>query len=188
MRIVKLAFWVVIIVSLAGCAGVKVNQDYEPGTDFSVYQAFDWRSTTQPQSGDIRVDNPLLDSRIRKAVDSTLEAKGFKKTARAGADFLVSYTLSIQARIDSSPVSVGTGFGIGGGGSFGGIGIGTDTIESYETGLLVIDFYDAKTGLMIWRGSGSRRLGRQSDPVNNTAEIKALVDKILAQFPPVAKS
>ncbi|MFZ0243958.1 MAG: DUF4136 domain-containing protein [Desulfobacterales bacterium] len=188
MRIVKLAFCAVIIVGLAGCAGVKVNQDYEPGTDFSAYQAFDWKSTAQPPTGDIRVDNPLLDNRIRKAVDSTLETKGFNKTGRAGADFLVNYNLSIQSRIDSSPVSVGTGFGIGGGGSFGGIGIGTDTIESYETGLLVIDFYDAGTGQIIWRGSGSRRLGRQSDPASNTEEIKALVDKILAQFPPVAKS
>lgn len=188
MRIVKLAYWAVIIASLAGCASVKVNQDYEPGTDFSAYRAFDWKSAAQPRTGDIRVDNPLLDSRIRKAVESTLEAKGFNKTGPTGADFLVDYNLSIQARIDSSPVSVGTGFGIGGGGSFGGIGIGTDTIESYDTGLLVIDFYDAKTGRMIWRGSGSKRLGRQADPANNAEEINVLVDKILAQFPPTPKN
>lgn len=184
MRIVKLTFCLIFIVSLAGCARVQVNQDYEPGTDFSGYRAFDWTSSAQPQTGDIRIDSPLLDNRIRKAVENTLAAKGLNQTGPAGADFLVTYTLSIQTRIDTSPVSVGTGFGIGGGSSFGGIGIGTETIESYETGLLTIDFFDAKTGRMIWRGSGSRRLSRQSDPLKNTEEIKALVDKILAQFPP----
>ena len=41
MRIVKLAFYLIIVVTLGGCAGVRVSQDYEPGTDFAIYKTFD---------------------------------------------------------------------------------------------------------------------------------------------------
>lgn len=188
MHIVKQAFYLLIVVTLGGCAGVRVSQDYEPGTDFATYKAFDWKSAVQPQTGDIRIDNPLLDGRIRKAVESVLIAKGYRKTDQGSADFLVAYSLAVQAKVDSSPVSIGTGFGIGGGGSFGGIGVGTPVVDSYEEGLLVINLYDTKTGQLIWRGSGTRRLGWQSDPAKNTEEVNTLVDKILAQYPPPSKS
>jgi hypothetical protein len=188
MRIVKLATYLFILVTLGGCAGVRVSQDYEPGTDFAVYKTFDWKLADQPQTGDIRIDNPLLDGRIRKAVELALVAKGLRKTDRASADFLVEYSLAVQAKIDSSPVSIGTGFGIGGGGSFGGIGVGTPVVDSYEEGLLVINLYDAKTEQLIWRGSGTRRLGWQSDPAKSTEEVNTLVDKVLAQYPPSSKN
>lgn len=186
MRIVKLALYLLIVAALGGCAGVRVSQDYEPGTDFATYKTFDWKSAVQPQTGDIRIDNPLLDGRIRKAIERLLVAKGYRKT-RGTADFLVDYSLAVQAKVDSSPVSIGTGFGIGSGGSFGGIGVGTPVVDSYEEGLLVINLYDTKTGQLTWRGSGTRRLGWQSDTAKNTEKVNTLVDKVLAQFPPPSK-
>ena len=188
MHIVKQAFYLLIVLTLGGCAGVRVSQDYEPGTDFATYKAFDWKSAVQQQTGDIRIDNPLLDGRIRNAVQLALVAKGYRKTDQVSANFLVAYSLTVQDKIDSSPVSVGTGFGIGGGGSFGGIGVGTPVVDSYEEGLLVINLYDTKTGQLFWRGSGTRRLGWQSDPAKNTEEVNTLVDKILTQYPPSSKN
>ena len=188
MRFVKLAFYLLIVMSLGGCAGVRVSQDYEPGTDFATYKTFGWKSAVQPQTGDIRIDNPLLDGRIRKALERALAAKGYRNTDQGSADLLVDYILAVQAKIDSSPVSIGTVFGIGGGGSFGGIGVGTPVVDSYEEGLLVINLYNSKTGQLIWRGSGTRRIGWQSDPAKNTEEVDTLVDRILAQYPPPSKS
>jgi hypothetical protein len=188
MRVVKPSFYLLIVVILGGCAGIRVSQDYEPGTDFAAYKTFDWKSADQPQTGDIRIDNPLLNGRIRKAVELALVSKGFRKTNRASADFSVAYSLAVQAKIDSSPVGIGTGFGIGGGGSYGGIGVGTPVVDSYEEGLLVINIYDAQTGHLIWRGSGTRRLDWQSGPAKNTEDINTLVDKILAQYPPMSQN
>jgi hypothetical protein len=187
MHIVKLAFSLLIVIALEGCANVRVSQDYEPGTNFAAYKTFDWKSAVQPQTGDIRIDNPLLDGRIRKAVESVLIAKSYRKADQVSANFLVDYNLAVRAIVDSSPVSIGTGFGIGGGGSFGGIGVGTPVVDSYEEGLLVINLYDTKGGQLIWRGSGTRRMGWQLDPAKNTEEVNTLVDKILAQFPPSLK-
>lgn len=188
MRIVNLAFYLLVVAPLVGCAGVRVSQDYEPGTDFSAYKTFDWKSAVQPQTGDIRIDNPLLDGRIRKAAERALVAKGYRKTDQGSADFLIDYSLAVQAKLDSSPVSIGTGFGIGGGGSFGGIGVGTPVVDSYEEGLLIISLYDSKTGQLAWRGTGTRRLSWQSDPAKSTEEVNSFVDKVLAQFPPPSQS
>jgi len=60
-------------------------------------------------------------------------------------------------------------------------------VDSYEEGLLVINIDDTKTGQLIWRGAGTRRLGWQSDPAKNTEEVNTFVDKVLAQFPPSSK-
>jgi hypothetical protein len=184
MRIGRPAFYLLIVVILGGCAGLRVNQDYEPGTDFSAYRTFGWKSAVQPQAGDIRIDNPLLDGRMRKAVERALTGNGYREIDQASADFLVEYSLTIQPKIYSPSLSIGTGFGIGSGGSFGGFSIGAPVGDSYEEGVLVIDFYDAKTGLLIWRGSGASDLNWQSGPAEKAEEINTLVDKVLAQFPP----
>jgi hypothetical protein len=184
MRIVKLPFFLLITLILGGCASLSVNQDYEPGTDLSIYTTFGWKSAAQPPTGDIRLDNPLLDARIREAVTRALTENGYREIDQGSADFLVEYGLTVQPKIYSPSLSIGTGVAIGGGGSFGGIGVGIPVGGSYEEGVLVIDLYDTKTGQHFWRGSGATRLNWQEGPEKTTKEINTLVEKILAQFPP----
>jgi hypothetical protein len=184
MRIAKPALYLLIIMVLGGCAGLRVNQDYEPGTDFSAYRTFAWNSAAQPPTGDIRIDNPLLDGRIREAVEQALTRNGFHEIDQDGADLLVEYGLTARPKIHSPSLSIGTGFGIWSGGTFGGISVGTPVGGSHEEGVLVIDLYDAKTGRLIWRGSGAGQLNWQASPAKKTEEINTLVDKVLEQFPP----
>ena len=101
MHIAKPAFCLLIFVILGGCAGPRVSQDYEPGTDFSTYRTFAWKSADQPQTGDIRVDNPLVDGRIREAVERALSGTGYREIDQAAADFLVEYGLTVQPKIYS---------------------------------------------------------------------------------------
>lgn len=187
MSIVKLPFYLLSVLILVGCAGLRVNQDYEPGADFSIYTTFGWKSAVQPQTGDVRLDNPLLDGRIRKAVKRALIENGYREIDEGSANFLVEYGLTIQPKTHSPSLSIGTGVGIGGRGSFGGIGVGIPVGGSYEEGVLVIDLYDTKTGRLFWRGSGATRLNWQEGPAKTTEEINTLVDKVLAQFPPQKK-
>lgn len=188
MRFAKLIFFLSIVMGLSGCASVQVSQDYDVASDFSRYQTFDWAFGVQPKTGDIRVDNPLLDARIRKAVEQALAGKGLRQADKSPPDFTVTYQMVVQSRIESSPVSigVGTGFGIGSG-SYGGVGVGSSSVDSYDEGILIIDFTDAKNGDLFWRGTGSKRLKQQSDPLKTTEEVNAVVDKTLAQYPPSVK-
>ncbi len=110
---------------LGGCSGVQVNQDYDPATDFSSLQAYRWESETQEKTGDLRIDNPLRDSRIRTAVARQLSDKGFVQSADGEATFLVRYQYTLRQKIESDGAGGGIGFGIGSYGRHGGVAIGT---------------------------------------------------------------
>jgi hypothetical protein len=67
---------------------------------------------------------------------------------------------------------------------------GRDDIELhyYKEGTLVIDFVDAKTKELIWRGAVKRIIEPgKADEAKVKERIDAAVKKILAEFPPVEK-
>jgi len=163
MRKLKNVMFLTFLTLFMGCSGIEVSQDYDMAADFSNLKTFTWYLVKQKKTGDLRVDNPLLDSRIREAVDRSLSQKGYKRISQGTPNFYV----------------------FGGSGSFGGIGIGTGSdVREYDEGMLVIDITDAKNRKLLWRGTGTRRVSRHSDPERITKEVNENVDKILAQFPP----
>jgi hypothetical protein len=183
----ELRLHIILAVSLLvlGCSGLEVSQDYDVKTDFSSLKSFAWKSEQQSRTGDIRVDNPLLDERVRTAAERTLMAKGFLKDTGGTPDFIISYAIQIRRRIESERVRTTIGLGSGGGGGFGGVGVSTGGgVSEYDEGMLVIDVTDPGTGDLLWRGTGIRRLPRRSNPEQNAAHVDETVEKILAQFPP----
>jgi len=188
MKRYKIFFTLIIATCVAGCSGIQVSQDYDISTSFSGFKTYDWQSKTQKQTNDVRLDNPLLDTRIRAAVDRTLGEMGYQKVSHETADFYVAYQYTLQRRIGTDSVRTGVGFGFGGIGRYGGIGIssGADVTE-YDEGMLVIDVIHAGDGGLLWRGIGTRRELQHSDPEKRTKYINETVNKILAQFPPQPK-
>jgi len=185
MRILTNVIFLTVLALIAGCSGIEVSQDYNTTAKFSNLKTFDWYLAKQKKTGDLRVDNPLLDSRIRKAVDRSLAQKGYKKISQGTPNFYVGYNYAILTRIRSERVRSGIGFGFGGSGSFGTIGIGTGSdVRQFDEGMLVIDITNAKNGKLLWRGTGTRRVSRHSDPKETTKKVNQTVKKILAQFPP----
>lgn len=177
------------ILAVAGCAGIQVSQDYDPATKFAALQTFRWLSPTQDKTGDIRSDNPLQNTRIRAAVERTLQEKGYAKSAAQRPSFLVRYQYRIDRRIeaDGGAGGIGFGFGIGSYGRHGGIAIGTGSgnrVGGYDQASLVIDIIAPASKTLIWRGTGSRRYRTYDDPAEADAAANTLVQKILAQFPP----
>ena len=171
-----------------GCSSLKVSQDYNIVTDFSGLKTYDWQSGTQEKTGDLRVDNPLLHARIRKAVNRSLSEKGYQKVSLGTPDFYVSYQYMVRSKIESDNVGTGIGFGIGTFGRHGGIGISTGSgISKYDEGMLVINIIDSRNGDLIWRGTGTRRVSQHLDPDKSTKNVNEAVGKILAQFPPQPK-
>jgi hypothetical protein len=177
--------FLMVLAVFASCSGIEVSQDYHMTANFSNLKTFGWYSAIQKKTGDLRVDNPFLDSRIRKAVDGSLAQKGYKKISQGTPDFNVRYKYAILTRIRSERVRTGIGFGFGGSGSFGGIGIGTgNEVNQYDEGMLVIEITNAKNRELLWRGTGTRRVFRHSDPQETTKRVNQTVEKILTQFPP----
>jgi len=174
-----------LFVFLWGCQSIQVSQDYELSKDFASLKTYKWQTKTQPETGDIRVDNPLLDARIRSAIDDSLSKKGYRRINQERTDFYVSYKYQIRSKIGSDDVGVGVGFGWGTRGHMGGLGVDTGRhITEYDEGTLVIDLKDASKGDLLWRGIGTARVDQHSKPDEITKGINEMVQKILSQFPP----
>lgn len=188
MNIVKKIPAVLLVLGLAftaGCTGVRVSQDYDPGTDFARLQHYAWQTDQEEENGNPLADNPLLRQRIRDAVNQSLAGKGYREVPADQADFLVRHRYQVRQKIGSENVRTGIGIGTGSSGTFGGIGIGTGGgVREYNEGTLVIDIIDAGTGELLWRGMGSREVFAHSSPEETTRAVNETVTKILAPFPP----
>ena len=167
-----------------GCSGIKVSQDYQPDTNFNNLKTYTWKYITQEKTGDVRIDNSLMDNRIRKAIENALTEKGLF-AAGITSDFQVAYTYTISKKKYSSPVNTGVGFGFGSYGRYGTIGIRTGTqVDEYDEGLLVIDFLKSDSDIVLWRGKSTHGVDTHSTPESTTDQINKIVGKILSQFPP----
>lgn len=173
-----------ILLLFSGCSTVRVSQDYRTDFDFSNYHAYAWKSIAIGQgSADIRVDNPLLHERFRETIDRILAQRGYMQ--KAPANFLVSYSYTVQTRLESEPYGPHVGVGFSRRHRYSALGFGGYVdINQYDVGILAIDFYDAVSETLIWRGIGSERVDMYSTPEETTAFVDKLVAAVLAQFPP----
>lgn len=166
---------------LAGCSSVSVTRDYDASADFSILKTFAWQHATQPEIGNPRIDNDLMDERVRRAVDVQLAEKGFKAVPKEEADFLVAYFVDYKQRIGGSSVSMSAGRGSYG--RYGGVGY-SSSVSDYEEGYLTIDIIDPASEKNVWRGVGRRTTYEGSSPEKMTKIINTSVSSILAKFPP----
>jgi len=179
MRPFTIAF---VLLFLSACANVQVSQDYDPLADLSQYGSWQWGEAVQPPSGDIRVDNPLLDQRIRAAVANHLESRGMNH-ATGGPGITLSYRLDIERKIQGDTTYTTLGYGQYYHPWYG--GIGTETrIRQYDESRLTIDIHETGTGKLLWRGVGTYRFKTYKSPQDAAAAMQKIVDKILNQFPP----
>ena len=176
-----------LILTISACSSVTVSQDYDLDKPLPLLLNYQWQTAAQAKTGDVRMDNPLLNERIRRAVDRVFTQKGFQKAAAGTPDFLVAYQFSISQKIQSDDVRGTVGFGVGSNGRHGGMAIGTGgTVTTYDEGLLVIDV-TVSQGTLLWRGRGTRHLSTHDSPEKTEKIYNELVEKILEQFPPGAK-
>jgi hypothetical protein len=165
---------------------VQVSQDYLPDAPFLELKTYQWQSEKQKSTGDARVDNPLLNNRIRTAINQFLGEQGFRLLSEGKPDFYISYHYSIRSKIESSDTGGGVGFGFGSFGRFGGIGINTgQEIREYDQAALLIDFLKPQSNDLIWRGTGTRRVNQHATPEESTKTVNEMVAQILKQFPPL---
>jgi hypothetical protein len=177
-----------LLMVIYGCSNVRVSQDYPLNTDYSPLKTYAWQSEKQEKTGDLRLDNPLLDVRIRSAIDTFLLEKGYQRVSDVQPDFFIAYHQKIFNRINSDQPRSGFVFGMGSFGYHGGLGFSTgNSAGSYDSNMLVIDIIDSTSGGTLWRGTGTRSVVQHADPEKITKVVNQTVKKILMQFPPQEK-
>ena len=148
-----------------------VKTDYDHHANFSQYHTYYWAK--------VKTTDPLWESRIQDAVNRDLQSKGWQL---ANGDGQVAITAVGSTRNEQEYQSFYDGMGGWGWGGFG------ETITqpvNYPVGSLVLDFYDAQTHRLIWRGVSSDSLS--NSPEKNEKKLDKSVNKMLEHFPPKEK-
>lgn len=180
-----LSISLLLILTIGACSGVRVSQDYDLGKPLPMMKTYQWQAAAQTATGDVRVDNPFLNERIRLAIERMLNAKGFKKAVGGDPDFLVAYQFTIKQKIRTDDLHSGIGVGVGAHGRHGGLVLGSGpSVSQVDQGYLVIDLTAADSRRLLWRGKGTRYLPEHANPEKTQQIYNELVEKILEQFPP----
>jgi hypothetical protein len=170
MRIVAFgAVW--LLAGAFGC-GVPVAVEGELGAQQSRWRAWSWLQRPPVARGDAEL--AAIDDRVRASFERSMTARGFKKVERERPDFLVTYYVAVSRPIEPGAIAYAAG-----GPSLLGSTAGQG---GYDTGTLVIDLLDAKTGRLVWRGTGRRVVVAAQDPQDRSQRIGDAVDGIVGEF------
>ncbi|MFQ5995671.1 MAG: DUF4136 domain-containing protein [Acidiferrobacterales bacterium] len=190
MSVATRFFLVLLAGFFAGCSSMQVTSDYDPAADFADLTTYDWMPGPQKATGDPRLDNPLLEGRIKTAVDKQLAAQGFVKRSSA-ADFYIGYHLALEKRLAVSTMNSYYGYRAGWGWNYG-AGTGVLGPESYtyeyEQGSLILDIVKPDTRKLIWRGSAQAEVNETASSDKKQKQIDEAVRKMLAHFPPKSRN
>ncbi len=163
---------------MVGCATIyDVSYDYDKQVDFAGLQRFEWLPVPEAAGMD-----GLVVDQIVETVNATLQSKGLTRTSD-NPDFLIAQHLGKADKVQVT--NWGYGYGPYGGywGGFYGPGGGVSTYE-YEEGTLILDFVDATSKKLIWRGSAKAEIENVDTPKKREKIVNEAVQEILKKFPP----
>lgn len=189
---------VALLTTLGSCAP-RVNVEQRANVDFSRYRTYAWADTKVKTTGDANpiYKDPIAQDRIRAAIDGELAQRGLRKVTSGRPDFYVTTHFYIEdaERTVANPPTGGFApgfaypYSLAYGGGFIPVNYGyfyspsyyqTYRTEQYKQGTLIIDFIDARTNNLVWRGS-------MADPVDEPGrigrEFSTNAKNILDKFP-----
>lgn len=155
---------------LAGCSSsptTEVRDNYDPDTDWSQVRTFVWLGI-QAQRG----YNEFDVKRIANAIQDELQRKGLEIVPdETFADVAVAAYLGIRPKaVDTWKYTSGA--------------LWTKEKELVSAGALIVDVVDLRTRSLIWQGQAERQLQDNPTPARTEKNIKEVVKKLLADFPP----
>jgi Domain of unknown function (DUF4136) len=170
---------VLCLSSATSSLAIDVKTDFDRKTGFGRYKTFCWQK--------VKTRNPLWIERIKAAVGSALTAKGWSQVESGSACDVAVVAMEIKRNHDTVKTfydDIGGGWGDWGWRGFGGGGLGesTTTTETFQTGTLIVDLFDARSKNLVWRGSATDTLFKNSD--KNIKKFKSSVHKLFEHFPP----
>lgn len=186
--------------AVAACLALTACES--PGGRVSVLQSdtirvtpgstYAWAPDAQPGSGDPRIDNDIVQGRIKTAVDTALQGRGFTQAADpSSATLLVQFHIGLQNRSETQVSSFGAPNRVGpcglrgciGGFGWGMYGAPMDVdvrTINYTEGTLMLDLIDRASGKLAWRATSQRRMD-QGD--SDQAKANAIVADMVRSLP-----
>jgi len=180
MRTNQIVCLLMVIGLMIGCATVyDVKYDYDKQTDFDALKTYDWMDVP----ADATLDTLTIE-RIKNAVDNELLAKGLKRSSD-NPDFLIAEHTGSKEKVQVNDWGYSySSYGRYRGGYWGPRNV---TTYEYEEGWLILDFVDAESKNLIWRGTAKAEVQNVDTPEKSETLIKKAVEKILEKYPPKAE-
>lgn len=171
---------------LSGCATINVNIEKDSSAPMRSYRTFGWYEGIQRWTGNPRLDQPQLHARIRFEISRHLTAKNYRLTQNTKPDLLVTYAVALQTKRKWSAVKLGDKYvPAWGQGTWSNRKLGTPGmyVREYEQGTLVVNFVDATTSRLIWRGTARTNVDPSEPRTAKERKIKAVVRRLMNHFP-----
>jgi hypothetical protein len=166
---------------LTGCVPqISIYSDTDPDYDLWTYKTFDWSEKTNIEANNNPLYyNELNDKRIKSAVLSELQGRGYQLTTST-AELIIHYHIVVQDQM----TVVTEPFGY----SYTPYWLRSRAdVYPYKEGSLIIDIMDAKTKNLIWRGWAVSPIETSYTPKETEKLIKLAVAKIFRRFPGKAR-
>jgi len=168
---------------LAGCSSLKVNTQFDPNAPYSTYKTYAWLATTPGQEQVAAIRDPAIRVLVIDAIDREMKRKGLVRTTpEQNPDFYVSVIGWGQSKVEVTNY----GYAYGGAYVYGpwgpsAVAVPVAEVNQYTEGTLVLDFVDAKSKKLVWRGTAT-------DSVTDANQVRTVVDqaayKLLEAYPP----
>ena len=199
MKNTKLVLGLVLVTGLISCSGRLVRSDYDREINFARLETFDWKSESEYSASNGLAKNSLFEKRLRKAVEAELVAKNLSKQANR-PDFLIAYSVEVEAKVDVRSDRFGYGYGYGYGywpgyyrfgyrSRYYGFGYGSGYYGNgglygyqYKQATLILDFIDPASNELLWRGVYIDKI--DDSGIITEDKINEAVTHILEKFPP----
>jgi hypothetical protein len=171
---------------LAACAGsIKTGHDSDPNVDLGGFKSWAWigedpAAEAEKSPSQNRFVSALDERRLRAAIESQMQAKGYRRAPLQTADLVVSFTVTTEQRVQVDQTPGRSSVHHRGYHRRDWYRGSTALIQTYTEGTLVIDFFDRQSREAIWVGWGSKRLTENNDPEK---AINRAVSQILEPFP-----
>lgn len=174
MRQTLLCAWLLIALGLMSCSSVSVRFDYDRETDFTRYETFRWLDQKHKPPPKMVAEHSFFEKRLKDAVEAELRAAGYRRPKMGEPDFLVAYHIGAKEKVDVTR----HGYRYGPHGRWVGRRV---EVRRYKQGTLILDVIDPRSRQLVWRGTA---VGALRDMTAGEAEIRGVVSKVLAEFPP----
>ncbi len=148
----------------------KVELDYDKETDFSNFETYSWKDTTEGAK------DPQMHTRIVWYVERELEKKGLKKASEGQGDLLVWYYAKGREGLKGTP-SQGESYLPGGAGQL------TTAVDFRRVleGTLILELQRASDGKAVWR-AGTEYASLDKKRID--ADTASAVRMLIAKYPP----
>jgi Domain of unknown function (DUF4136) len=178
----RFSFAVALAVALTGCSTVQIDTQYKRDVDFGKYRAFAWNPVEPGPEQSQEARNPAIRQFVLGTIELQLSARGFQLAAPGTTpDFLIAVHGWSRDRIEVR--QYGYAYGYGPYGMYPMMAGPAVEVRRYKEGTIVVDFIDAGTKELFWRGTASDTFMPGTGPDS----IKEAIATLLAAYPPPKK-